>query len=853
MENLLQNQENAGRRIKMLEKIIQKILVPGLSAIALSCGSNDISGNAQKNIDITAEQDIYELENNRQEIRFGNSVSVYNDVQHEAETKCEEKEFFYDGDKDHFGDPNKPSKFYCPKDKPENYADNADDCNDEVKPINPYAEEGCNGIDDNCDGSTDKPGFNDKISDPFQEHKLKLKKWYQDNDGDEYGGLGEIDNYCKPEGFVDVQGDCDDDNPKIRPGIPEFPELCNGIDDNCDKTVDEGCECIDGIPQNCGETDAGECEYGIRNCTNGVLSECIGYVWPTKEQCDGLDNDCNGQTDENLTKKCDMGCGEWSEECVNGEWKCDAPKPEPELCDGIDNDCNGVKDDNVVSINWYFDNDNDGFGTLDAIINDCKQPVGYVKLATDCNDSNPAVNPTAKEICNLIDDNCDGKIDEGFEQFVWFKDSDGDGDGDPDSLMPPSCQQPEGYVKNSWDCDDNNPNVKAGSVLWSSADGVDGVSKLKCSIEKYPFIALGHNGTIFVNDDKGFLYALNPTDGNLKLYGDGKIAIDPTISNNGAVYVRDDKYYNLKVTSISSDILKENWVQYLPDLEGGGASGDADSGGIFQITVSLAGTAYVSANLADYDWANKYRGFFSAINLNGKEQWEYNPGYNHVGTSVGPKETIYAANNYTLYAINPNGTEKWKKDLSSIIKSSITSYPIFDNEGNLYFTTSNDQLVKYHPTNEQVIWIQEKVGDKLPVIDAEGNLYSRHGSLTKNGNVYWQNGIKDNTSDVAIASKSTEVNGDIQTERTLYVFGEAGLFALNPKNGEELWSQNFDNKTMNGISPANLAIGNNGTLYFCNSVNNRVYAVCGTQPLDKDALWPIERHDNQRTGNFNIK
>ena len=118
---------------------------------------------------------------------------------------------------------------------------------------------------------------------------------------------------------------------------------------------------------------------------------------------------------------------------------------------------------------WYVDADTDGYGNGTTSIISCSQPGGYVSNDDDCNDSNPAVNPAAIEICNNeLDDNCNGHSDDEdltiTGQPAWYADSDGDGYGDASSSSIPACIQPSGFVGNNDDCNDDNAQVNPASV-----------------------------------------------------------------------------------------------------------------------------------------------------------------------------------------------------------------------------------------------------------------------------------------------------------------------------------------------------------------------------------------------------
>ncbi|MEC9492570.1 Lcl domain-containing protein [Flexistipes sp.] len=138
----------------------------------------------------------------------------------------------------------------------------------------------------------------------------------------------------------------------------------------------------------------------------------------------------------------------------------------PELADGIDNDGDGDIDEDF-SI-YYEDSDGDGYGNPSSFTYATSQPTGYVTDNTDCDDSDPDINPGATEIYDSKDNNCDGSTDEGFS--IYYEDSDGDGYGNPSSSTY-ATSQPTGYVTDNTDCDDSDANINPGAT--EVVDGVD--------------------------------------------------------------------------------------------------------------------------------------------------------------------------------------------------------------------------------------------------------------------------------------------------------------------------------------------------------------------------------------------
>ena len=356
--------------------------------------------------------------------------------------------------------------------KPFGYVNRTGDCDDNNAAVNPDATEVCDGQDNDCDGMTDEG----------------CRTWYQDNDGDTWGSAVSQEAVVQPAGFVDRTGDCDDTDAAVN---PDAVEVCDGIDNDCDGKSDEGC-----VPW---YQDLDGDGYGNPSVSVVDISQPPGYVADDTdcddtdaainpgmvEVCgDGIDNNCSGDADE--------GCLSWYEDSDGDTWgsavsviaktqpagyvartgDCDDTdatiNPDaPELCDGsVDDNCDGFIDEGCLI--WYEDDDGDNFGNAAVSMTSITEPPGYVLDNADCDDTDPAVNPDAVEICDGIDNNCDGNSDEGC--LTWYQDNDGDNYGNP-GVSTIAQIQPAGYVLDGTDCDDGNAAVHPGAA--EICDGVD--------------------------------------------------------------------------------------------------------------------------------------------------------------------------------------------------------------------------------------------------------------------------------------------------------------------------------------------------------------------------------------------
>ena len=380
----------------------------------------------------------------------------------------------YADDKDADGDGHVDAA--CPANQ--NPAYPADDCRDDLPDAHPGVGEICNSVDDDCDGVVDDV----------------------DRDGDGFAD-GSCGSYAGDPAFG---GDCNDDPTAGGNGVhPGAPEVCNGVDDDCDGWMDNKDDDKDGhVDSACL---ASAIPWPTDDCDDGNPNRHPGL----KELCgDGVDNDCSGYVDD----KDDDGDGHGDVACVGNTDPslvlddCDDGNPmaysgHMEICgDGVDNDCSGYVDDKDDDGDGHYDgacfwsldvllnpehaddcDDNPTTGDLahpglvevcgDGVDNDCdgapdnldEDGDGFVAQACggqDCDDDpmyGAASNPTATEICDGLDNDCDGNYDD--------VDLDGDGHIDAPCTGYPGPEPVD-------DCADLDPTVFPGA-LEQCGDGID--------------------------------------------------------------------------------------------------------------------------------------------------------------------------------------------------------------------------------------------------------------------------------------------------------------------------------------------------------------------------------------------
>lgn len=323
--------------------------------------------------------------------------------------------WYLDSDGDGDGDPNQ-SQQTCDGTPGSSYVLLGSDCDDSDPANFPANPEVCDGADNNCDTLPD--------------NGLGFQAWFQDLDGDNFGNDAVSQSTCdgSPDpGYIATGGDCDDDNAN---NFPTNTEVCDGADNDCDPLVDEGLTFENWYVD--ADGDQVGAETTPSNTCNGAPG--TGYV--------NVTGDCNDNDNLNFPGN-------------------------PEVCDNQDNDCDGITDEEQTFLNWYLDVDEDGFGNVATGQTTCDGApgTGYINIDGDCDDGDANNFPTNPEVCDNLDNDCDGFADNGLTFQIWYEDSDGDGFGN-DATAQTLCSGSPGvtFILTGGDCEDNDANNFPGNT-----------------------------------------------------------------------------------------------------------------------------------------------------------------------------------------------------------------------------------------------------------------------------------------------------------------------------------------------------------------------------------------------------
>ncbi len=382
---------------------------------------------------------------------------------------------------------------------------------------------------------------------------------------------------------------------------------------------------------------------------------------------------------------------------------------------------------------------------------------------------------------------------------VYTDDRDISADDDIDDLIITEVKNSmtTGLASTPWPCfGHDQKNTGSSSYDTSHVDGT----------EKWNFItgggvnssfAIGGDGTIYTGSDDYYVYAINP-DGTEKwsYQTEGEVKAPPAINDNGEIYVGGGgKLYSLYPNGTL------NWTY------------DTDSYIYSSPIIGNNGTIYFGCSKIISFFPEP---FLTALYPDGTLKWKYKIGSSfdiYSSPAIGDDGTIYiGSSDYNLYALNENGTEKWRFTSGGVIDSS----PAIDSDGIIYVGSNYDKLYAIYSNNGTEKWNFTAGGgiNSSPAIGTDGTIYvgssdNKLYAINPNGTEKWNFTTGENVdSSPAIGSDGTIYFGSFDNK----------IYALNP-DGSEKW-----NYATGGDIWSSPAIASDGTIYIGSSDGN-VYAI----------------------------
>jgi parallel beta-helix repeat protein len=432
--------------------------------------------------------------------------------------------------------------------------------------------------------------------------------------GSSWGGIGTGYDYatikygstCQDadsDGYTDLScggDDCDDSNPSIHPGATEN---CDVLDNDCNPSTEDGAGEL-WLGTACDGPDADLCAEGVYECQAGAQI-CNDTTGDNPDICDGFDNDCDGQTDEDYTPTattCGTGaCASSGQlQCINGAEvnTCTPGQPSPELCDGVDNDCDGQTDEDFPTLGNACDGPDADLCQEGNIV--CTANGSGVECSDTTDDT--------LEICDGQDNNCNGQIDEGFISGTVNVPGDF---STIQSAIDKACNGATILVHNGTYVENINfkgkaitvrsENGAANTIIKGNLGSVVTFNSYETAASILDGFAITHNSGI--DGDGIYLYYSSPTISNCTISGNTTSSTNgaglhlyhslPTISNctisgntvlnndGGGIYL----YY-------SSPVISNSTIS-------GNTADDGDGGGIYSIASSITLTnCIISDNTA---------------------------------------------------------------------------------------------------------------------------------------------------------------------------------------------------------------------------------------------------------------